>query len=261
MVDTVLHLSVPGGDDFYFTSFEVPQDIPMGGRQMLATHKLVGGRRIVDAMGPDDKPLQWSGIMLGKSAQSRTRYLDYLRKTGVKCTLSWSEYIYTIVVESFDADFQRTYKIPYKISCLVVADQTEPINVVPRPSLDDVMRDDIGKALAAGALLGDTALSRALAALDAAARKMASFANKTSAALASVTGPLQQAQDRLNAMAASASSIVGTIGTLGGNVTGTPVAAQAAKFTSSVTAAVQLPTIQNLSNITTRMAKNLGVAK
>ena len=50
---------------FAFQDFEVPERIPAGGEQMLAIHKLVGGRRVIDAMGRDDAALEWSGYFLG----------------------------------------------------------------------------------------------------------------------------------------------------------------------------------------------------
>ncbi|ADE12131.1 hypothetical protein [Sideroxydans lithotrophicus] len=261
MVDTVVHLAVQGGDDFYFTYAEVPQKIPFGGKQALTVHKLVGGRRSVDAMGPDDKPLQWSGMLLGQSALPRARYLDWLRKSGKQCVLTWSELAYLVVVESFDADFERFYKMPYTISCLVVQDLSQPIMATPSPSLDDVMRDDITKALAAGQKIGDGPLTGLLTTLDTAIKAVSSFASASTAAINSVTGPVLAVQGRVNTLIGSVGSTAGNIGTLGGLLPGSNVTLQAAKITNSAIAANQLSQLLNLQSVTGRMWRNLGMGK
>lgn len=261
MVDTVVHLAVQGGEDFYFTYAEVPQSIPFGGSQSLVVHKQVGGRRTVDAMGPDDKPLQWSGFLLGQSALSRARYLDWLRKSGKQCVLTWSEFAYLVVVEDFDADFERFYKMPYRISCLVVQDLAQPINTVTPASLDDVMRDDITKALAAGQKIGDGPLTGLLTTLDTAIKAVSSFASASASVINSVTGPVLAVQSRVNVLIGTVGSTANNIGTLGGLLPGSNVTLQAAKITNSAIAANQLPQLLNLQSITGRMWRNLGMGK
>ncbi len=259
MVDTVVHLAVQGGDDFYFTYAEVPQSIPFGGRQALAVHKHVGGKRTIDAMGRDDMPLQWGGMLTGQSALSRARYLDWLRISGKQCVLTWSELAFLVVVESFEADFQRFYKIPYRISCMVVQDLTQPISTVTAASLDDVMRDDITKALAAGQKIGDGPLTGLLNTLDAAIRGVSSFAAASTAAINSVTGPVLAVQSRVNTLIGSVGSTANNIGTLGGLLPGSNITLQAAKITNGAIAANQLPQLLNLQAITGRMGRNLGM--
>jgi hypothetical protein len=261
MVDTVVHLAVQGGDDFFFTYAEVPQSIPFGGKQSLAVHRQVGGKRTIDAMGRDDMPLQWSGLLLGQSALSRARYLDWLRISGKQCVLTWSELAYLVVVESFEADFQRFYKIPYRISCMVVQDLAQPINTVTAASLDDVMRDDITKALAAGQKIGDGPLTGLLTTLDTAIKAVSSFASASTAAINSVTGPIMAVQSRVNVLIGTVGSTANNIGTLGGLIPGSNITQQAAKITNSAIAANQLPQLLNLQSVTGRMGRNLGMGK
>ena len=59
-----------------FRDFEVPERINLGGRQRLAVHMLPGGGRVVDAMGPDDAPIRWSGTFSGVDAAERVRMLE-----------------------------------------------------------------------------------------------------------------------------------------------------------------------------------------
>ena len=46
MPDLILQLG-----DFQFQQQEIPESIPFGGEQALAVHRLVGGVKVVDAMG------------------------------------------------------------------------------------------------------------------------------------------------------------------------------------------------------------------
>ena len=55
--DTVLTLG-----DFEFARYEIPEQITFGGDQRLVVHELVGGTRVIDAMGRADAPLEWSGL-------------------------------------------------------------------------------------------------------------------------------------------------------------------------------------------------------
>jgi hypothetical protein len=48
--------------DFTFARYEIPERIPFGGDQQLNVHKLVGGVRVIDALGADPMPIEWSGF-------------------------------------------------------------------------------------------------------------------------------------------------------------------------------------------------------
>lgn len=106
-----------------FAGFELPSSITLGGRQRLAIHRLPGGLRIIDALGADPADLAWSGIFTGPDAAIRARTLDTLRITGTPLPLAWDAFLYTIVIESFEADYRSPWWIPYRISCAVVRDE------------------------------------------------------------------------------------------------------------------------------------------
>ena len=139
--------------DFVFAGAEVPEKIAIGGEQMLTTHKLVGGLRVVDAMGPDDAALSWSGWFLGSAdatgdlpdnstATGRARFLDYVRRSGLPCTLTWGEFSYLVVVSKFSADYEKPYKVPFQITCEVVQDQTQDVTSVAGSSPADAINQD-----------------------------------------------------------------------------------------------------------------------
>ena len=96
--------------------------MPFGGGQQIAEHKLPGGKRIIDVMGRDDAPIEWSGLFTGPEATDRAKVLDGYRIAGKPLTLSWWEFNYTVVVTQFTATFERWYHVPYRIVCEVVSD-------------------------------------------------------------------------------------------------------------------------------------------
>ena len=53
-----------------FDGFEVPSRVEFGGEQQLAVHKLIGGARVIDALGRDDAALRWRGVLSGAEASS-----------------------------------------------------------------------------------------------------------------------------------------------------------------------------------------------
>jgi hypothetical protein len=113
--------------DVDFAAFEVPSVIAFGGRQSLSVYRLPGGVRVVDALGPDDADIAWRGILSGAGATDRARALDALRIAGQPVSLAWDEFFYSVVIQNLQLQFCNSWWIPYKISCLVVADPSAPV--------------------------------------------------------------------------------------------------------------------------------------
>lgn len=51
-----------------FDEFSTPSRIGYGGRQALQVHKLPGGSRTVDLLGPDETNISFSGTFWGTGA-------------------------------------------------------------------------------------------------------------------------------------------------------------------------------------------------
>ena len=255
--DTILQLSVVGGDNFAFSRFEIPEHIAFGGHQRLAVHEMVGGRRVVDAMGSSDMPLVWSGLFEGQTALSRARWLDNLRKSGKQAVVNWSELFYMVVVDEFVADFERFYRIPYHISMTVVQDLAQPVTAIASPGIDELIAADNSSAQGLGAQIGDGQLSTLLGSMDKAIKAVGSIAKATQAGVASVLGPVQAVQKRVQVL-------IGTVGkaanvaTFGGVLPGNSVSQAASKLNSQIASATQLPALYNLNAVSGRMSKNLS---
>lgn len=149
--------------------FEVPETITFGGRQALAVHRLIGGTRVVDMLGRDDADITFSGTFLGPDASSRARSIDELRVLGKPIELIWDIFFYTVVVQSFDADFRNPWWVPFRLSCTVVRDEAAPLPAASA-TLADLLAADLAIAqdLAAQAGIDLSPQQTALAAANAA---------------------------------------------------------------------------------------------
>jgi len=103
-------------------SFEVPASVNFGGAQLVEVHKLSGGQRQVDCMGPDDDAIAWNATILGPNAADRARAIDAIRQAGLTVPLSWADFDFNVVVTKFRANYQRAALIPYEIECVVLSD-------------------------------------------------------------------------------------------------------------------------------------------
>lgn len=152
LVDTALSLFGAGNQpvtlgDFIFAGYEVPESIRWGGTQSLSIKKLPGGNRVIDAMGPDDADIPWSGIFLSADASNRADQLDTMRIAGVQQDLVFAGRMYTVLIRSFRADQRKTNHVPYSIVCTVLEDLTGAGGPTGSPSMLSQVTDDLSTAL------------------------------------------------------------------------------------------------------------------
>ncbi|MDE3022879.1 MAG: hypothetical protein KGI54_13655 [Pseudomonadota bacterium] len=242
---------------FHFTRYEVPEKISFGGDQMLAVHQFIGGARVIDAMGRSDIPLAWSGLFFGSSALVRARYIDYLRTNGGACLLTWAELSYKVVIQTFKADFERFYQLPYSITCVVVADNAKQQLTAPA-SIDQSIGDDINLASSLTSLIGDGPLSSAMATLSTAVKAVSSFAAATRATLNTVLAPLAIVYSQTQSLIATASNTIQSVTTLGGILPYNPIATQAQNLLGQVTAMNSLPQLFQLQSVLSRVGTNIS---
>jgi hypothetical protein len=106
--------------------FEVSGAVRFGGKQALTVHRLPGGGRVIDALGPDDADISWAGILSGGNAADRARLLDGLRRNGLTVTLAWDSFLIAVVVGELLLDFTNPWWIPYRIRCVVASGVNAP---------------------------------------------------------------------------------------------------------------------------------------
>ena len=103
------------------SGLEVPAKMPFGGDQRLVVHKLPGGGRVVDALGRDDRDIEWSGYFTGGNAVARALQLDTIRTSGRQVTLTWGSFRRNVVLKTFDVDYGSAGSLlPYRLVCVVV---------------------------------------------------------------------------------------------------------------------------------------------
>ena len=212
-----------------FAGFELPSSITLGGRQRLAIHKLPGGIRIIDALGPDPADLAWSGIFTGPDAADRARILDTVRVAGLQLLLTWDAFLYTVIVESFEADYRSPWWIPYRLSCAVLRNEAAAL-VTSVLSL-------------APSISADLATAGAFATTAAAA---ASAPGATTAGTAANT--------------AATTALNTTINSLNSQITATQAAIQAPDVPTAAFACGQLAQLTAARAYTARAARNLADA-
>jgi len=128
---------------FTFTDYSIPEQVPQGGEHNFVVHKLIGGQRVVNAMGPDDSDISWHGRFQGPNAVSQALALDQLRKSGTQVPLFIDSQYYVVGVRKFEWDYQRFYQILYKITCLVVSSSNSGGIFAAAMSLDGLVNADM----------------------------------------------------------------------------------------------------------------------
>lgn len=137
-----------------FQNTEIPSEINFGGSQSISVKQLVGGQRIIDAMGRSDDDITWSGLFFGPTALFRAQFLDGMRVQGAQLRLTWSRFNYIVVIKEFRASFQRYYQIPYQITVTVIQDLNQPLDFLLPVGYNDVIQSAIVEAIDIATVLG-----------------------------------------------------------------------------------------------------------
>jgi len=191
-----------------FQDFEIPARIRFGGAQRLAVHVLPGDLRVIDAMGRDDADVGWNGAFSGSDAADRARALDAMRVQGGVWTLTWDAFCYLVVIGRFEADYEHSNWVPYRISCKVARDLAQSAGGVASSLAASVLGDlgaavalDTGAAVAALAVSG--ALSVGTASYASATGAIGALVSQAQVGMDSAGASLLAAQDPASAATAA----------------------------------------------------------
>lgn len=253
-MDTTLRLG-----DFVFQGFEIPERIPLGGAQALVIHKLPGGARQIQAMGRDDDPIQWTGLMLGSGALARARQLDTMRVSGAPVVMAFLGFQYNVNIKRFSFTVEAFYRVQYTLELEVIEDLSNSSSKASVTSLTDAVTSDSASAVTLGGQINDSPLSAALATMDSTIKSVSNFANATQATINSVLAPVAAVGQRIGTLIASSTNTLNSVTTLGGILPNNPVAQQAARFSGQLAATSQLPLLYNLQSVTGRITTNLNL--
>lgn len=103
-----------------FDDFSTPNQMMGGGRQAMVVHKLPGGMRVIDTLGPDEANVQWHGHFFGNDAYTTALALDGMRAAGQVVPLIWGGQFRSVIIEEFIYKVRRLpVWVDYNISCMV----------------------------------------------------------------------------------------------------------------------------------------------
>lgn len=126
---------------------ETPERMPFGGSQKVAVHRLLGGDRVIDILGPDEADISFSGLFSGPEAQGRALLFDQLRQAGQVVPLIWPGDGRNVIITDFKCSYERGgFLMPYSITCLVLPQPQQQ----PPPSLNSQMNNDASYGIGAG---------------------------------------------------------------------------------------------------------------
>lgn len=245
---------------FTFKGVEVPQSIPFGGEQHLAVHELIGGSRVIDALGRADRPIEWSGWFIGPDATDRAQMLDAIRVSGAQQKLTWNVYAYTVIVRSFTAEYHRFYQIPYRISFEVLADLTKPILDPISVPIDQQMAADAILAAQVAAAIANQTLIAAISAIQTALGLITAFATSPKSAITALGQSVLAGQTVVGNLISNTATAIGNPTSFAGVVAGINGATAAAALTTQVGQVFQLVYLQKISGLLGRMSNNLASA-
>jgi hypothetical protein len=108
------------GITFENFDYAPPSHMPFGGQQAMIVHKLPGGTRVIDTLGPDEDDITWNGFFYTPNALYNCMRLDALRGAGQVVTLTYAGMSRQVVIKHFKANIRRYPQwVEYEISCVV----------------------------------------------------------------------------------------------------------------------------------------------
>lgn len=103
-----------------FDDWSTPSEMPFGGNQALKIHKLPGGSRVIDILGPDEMDIAFRGILWGPDADVRAGALNALRISGSPIGLAFGGNFYQVIVQKCTLTIHRYPQwYEYDITCVV----------------------------------------------------------------------------------------------------------------------------------------------
>ena len=192
---------------------EVPTHMPIGVKQDIASHQLIGGYRTIDAMGPNQEDKTWEGYFSGQDALTRARLCEAMAASGQPVTLAWNVFSYLVLVTAFHCDTRLNDVLPYSITCTVIQDNSSGSGETLATLAEQVVADlATGQYVSALGAVSQGVVSGPLAAAGSAA----GAPNATtigSAAYTACAGAVNTAAGAINGAVASVNTTLAGYGT------------------------------------------------
>lgn len=131
-----------------FDGFSTPSGMGAGGKQAMVVHKLPGGARVIDTLGPDEDNISWQGEFFSNDAYSNVLALDGMRAAGQVIPLTFAGQYRSVIIETFTYKIRRLpVWIEYQISCVVYQNPSLGALGVGIGGIDSLIGGDLSLAL------------------------------------------------------------------------------------------------------------------
>jgi hypothetical protein len=131
-----------------FDDFSTPAGMGAGGKQAMVVHKLPGGQRVVDTLGPDEDNISWSGEFYGNDTDGSIATLDAMRIAGQVVPLTFAGQFRSVIIDSFTYQWRREpVWAEYRISCLVYQNPMAGALGAVTSTIDSLVLSDLSAAI------------------------------------------------------------------------------------------------------------------
>lgn len=133
-----------------FDNYSAPTTMMGGGSQAMAVHKLPGGLRVIDTLGPDEADITWDGFFFEDGAYTKALTLDGMRAAGQVLPLIWGGQYRSVLINNFIYKVRRLPNwVIYNITCTVTQNPALG-NLSSQPSsIDGQVGSDLNAAASA----------------------------------------------------------------------------------------------------------------
>jgi hypothetical protein len=132
-----------------FDGYSPPSSFPLGGKQAMAIHKLPGGSRVIDTLGPDEADIHWTGFFFSNDAESKATTIDALRAAGRPLALVVDDKFRIVLIYDYIYRFRRRpVWIEYDITCVVIQNPAFGSLSATPTTVDALVQSDLQAAAA-----------------------------------------------------------------------------------------------------------------
>ena len=132
---------------FNFDGYSTPAEMMAGGDQAMVVHKLPGGARVIDTLGPDEADISWSGFFWGNYSYFNAQAIDQMRASGAVVPLTFGGQHRSVIVKNFIYKIRRLpVWIEYSISCCVVQNASLGNLAAAVSTIDSLILSDLAFA-------------------------------------------------------------------------------------------------------------------
>jgi len=132
---------------FVFDDWSTPDHLPFGGRQQVIIHRMPGGSRVVDCMGPDDHERIIVGKLYGSDAINQALMLDALRSSGSELPYSNGVEARTVVIAEFSPRMIKVNYIEFDMTLVTSDDSGGGAIGFGISAIDNMLASDLSAAV------------------------------------------------------------------------------------------------------------------